>query len=91
MITSGDSVMQHDLFQQVDGGANPTSPLQYRIKVCKFSDIRSIFERFHYKGGHMGGGISICYCLVIGTKIVAGSVIGKLRHDKKYSSIQRSI
>lgn len=30
MSSSGDSLMQNDLFQQVDGGAIPTSPLQFK-------------------------------------------------------------
>ena len=41
-----------------NGGSIPTSPLQLTIKECRFRDIRHIFEQFHYKGGHMGGGIT---------------------------------
>lgn len=73
------------LFQRDDGGSSPTYPLQYRVSKCEFSDIRHIFEEFHYKGGHMGGGISFCLALTdVDNKIVGGSVIGKPRHEKKY-------
>ena len=56
------------------------------IKVCKFSDIREIFENFHYKKGHMGGGISVCFAMYIENKLVGGSVLGKPRHEKKYKN-----
>jgi len=45
------------------GGSIPTSPLKYLVSECRFSDIRHIFEEYHYKGGHMGGGISVCLAL----------------------------
>jgi hypothetical protein len=73
------------LFQSGIGGSTPTYPHSYKITLCKFSDIRHIFEEFHYKGGHMGGGISFCLALIdVEGKIVGGSVIGKPRHEKKY-------
>ncbi len=73
------------LFQSVGGGSTPTSSHKYRVVECKFRDIRHIFEEFHYKGGHMGGGISFCLALVdTNGIIVGGSVIGKPRHEKKY-------
>jgi hypothetical protein len=82
----GDSLMtKQSLFQVKNGGASPTSPLKYRITVCKFKDIRSIFEKFHYKKGHMGGGISVCFALLDGVDIVGGAVLGKPRHEKKYN------
>jgi hypothetical protein len=56
------------------------------IKSCKFSDIRHIFERFHYKKGAMGGGISICFAMFINGKMVGGSVMGKPRHENKYKN-----
>lgn len=76
--------MQNDLFQQVDGGAIPTSPLQCRVELCNFEDIRNIFDRYHYKKSHMGGGISFCLSLKFGNRFVGGSVVGLPRHDKKY-------
>lgn len=54
------------------------------IKICKFSDIRHIFENYHYKKGAMGGGISICFSMFINNELVGGSVLGKPRHEKKY-------
>jgi len=60
--------------------------MDYTITPCSFKDIRHIFESFHYKGGHMGGGIS--YCLAMVTThgaIVGGVVIGKPRHEKTYN------
>lgn len=79
-------MIKRDSFQSLDGGAIPTSPLQCKISECSFSDIRFIFEKYHYKGGHMGGGISYNLCLTFNNKIVAGAVLGKTRQDKKYSS-----
>lgn len=58
---------------------------KYRIIKCAFSDIIHIFKQYHYKGGHMGGGISFCLALLDeNNNIIGGSVIGKPRHEKKY-------
>ena len=54
------------------------------IEVCRFKDIRQIFEEFHYKHGHMGGGISVCFRLLIDNKLSGGAVLGAPRHSKKY-------
>lgn len=54
------------------------------LRTCKFSDIRHIFEEFHYKKGAMGGGISVCFAMFIDNNLVGGSVLGKPRHEKKY-------
>jgi hypothetical protein len=56
------------------------------IKTCKFSDIRHIFEEYHYKKGAMGGGISVCFAMFINDVLVGGSVMGKPRHEKKYKN-----
>ena len=56
------------------------------IKTCNFKDIRNIFERFHYKKGAMGGGISVCFAMFIDGQLVGGSVLGKPRHEKKYKN-----
>jgi len=56
------------------------------IKICKFKDIRHIFEEFHYKKGNMGGGISICFGMFMNGNLVGGSVLGKPRHEKKYKN-----
>ncbi len=69
-----------------DSGSIPTSPLQLEVKECKFSDIRHIFEEYHYKGGHMGGGITACLGAMYKGIYLAGVVIGKPRHNKKYSA-----
>lgn len=57
-----------------------------KIVECKFKDIRHIFEEFHYKKGHMGGGISMCFGMYINDELVGGSVLGKPRHEKKYKN-----
>lgn len=57
-----------------------------QVVECKFSDIRHIFENFHYKKGHMGGGISMCFAMFLNGKLVGGSVLGKPRHEKKYKN-----
>lgn len=79
------------LFQIEDGGSIPTSPLQLKVKECKFSDIRDIFEKYHYKSSHMGGGISWCLAAQYQGRNLAGIVIGKARHDKKYSAVMKCV
>jgi hypothetical protein len=54
------------------------------VKICRFKDIRHIFEEYHYKKGAMGGGISVCFAMFIDDILVGGSVLGKPRHEKKY-------
>jgi hypothetical protein len=72
------------LFHNEEGGSIPTLS-HLKVYECKFKEIRHIFEQFHYKGGHMGGGISWCLALVNNLEIVGGVVIGKPRHEQKYS------
>lgn len=88
MAPCGDSVKVAQLpFQEAGGAAVATSPLQiksFRVHPCAFKDIRHIFEGFHYKGGHMGGGISFCMAVWSDGRIVGGAVIGNPRHMKKY-------
>ena len=85
--TCGGSVRAtHSLFQEEDGGSIPTSPLKLRVYLCKFKDIRHIFEQYHYKGGNMGGGISFCLALMFEYKIVGGCVVGLPRHADKYKN-----
>ena len=72
---------------QFEGGVSiPTSPLNLIIKECKFKDIRHIFEKYHYKGGNMGGGITACLGAVFNDVYLAGVVLGLPRHNKKYSN-----
>ncbi len=56
------------------------------MQLCNFSDIRHIFEDFHYRKGHMGGGISQCFAMLIKNELVGGSVLGKPRHADKYNN-----
>ena len=56
------------------------------MQLCSFSDIRHIFEDFHYKKGHMGGGISVCFAMIHKGELVGGSVLGKPRHENKYKN-----
>lgn len=67
------------------GGSIPT--LALHVRECRFSEIRHVFEEFHYKGGHMGGGISVCYAAESSGSVVGGLVIGKPRHSGKYSGL----
>lgn len=65
------------------GGSIPTVALQ--VSECRFEAIRHIFEEFHYKRAHMGGGISVCYMASdAGGNVVGGIVVGKPRHSSKY-------
>lgn len=56
------------------------------IRKCKFSDIRHIFKKYHYKADHMGGSISMCYAFMYFGTIIGGAVYGPPRHEKAYSS-----
>ena len=56
------------------------------MQLCNFSDIRHIFEDFHYRKGHMGGGISQCFAMLMNNELVGGSVLGKPRHESKYKN-----
>ena len=56
------------------------------IEELRFKNIRHIFEEFHYKKGHMGGGISTCFGLYIDGLLVGGAVLGLPRHRSKYES-----
>ena len=56
-----------------------------KIMICQFSNISHIFKEFHYKSDNMGGGISVCFAMFIGNKLVGGSVLGKPRHERKYN------
>jgi len=55
-----------------------------KIYECEFNDIRLIFNKYHYKKAHMGGGISTCFAMFIGFDLVGGAVLGMPRHEKKY-------
>ena len=57
-----------------------------QVMICTFNDIRHIFEEFHYKKSHIGGGISVCFAMFYKNKLVGGSVLGKPRHEKKYKN-----
>ena len=72
------------LFHSEDDGSIPIFS-HYKVYECRFKDIRHIFEEFHYKSGHIGGGISHCLALMKNFETVGGIVIGKPRHEKKYS------
>lgn len=43
----GDSIKQCDLFQEVDGGSLPTSPLQFCIKEIKAKTASELNEKWH--------------------------------------------
>lgn len=74
------------LFHGENGGSSPTYPLNYRISKCEFYDISEIFKKYHYKGSHIGGGISFCLALTdVNQRVVGGAVIGKPRHEKVYT------
>lgn len=57
-----------------------------QLKVCDFSDIKHIFEKYHYKKSAIGGGISVCFAMLIDGELVGGSVLGKPRHEGKYKN-----
>lgn len=86
MSKCGDGLMvEHSLFQARGSGSNPTSPLQFRLVKISFSAVSDIFKQFHYKGGHMGGGISFCFGLQCGIYFWGGAVIGKPRHEQAHN------
>lgn len=59
MTTSGDSLMQNDLFQQVDGGAIPTSPLQLFFRKISSQTANEMILKNHY--AHRKVPISWCF------------------------------
>mgnify|MGYP003512528946 CR=1 FL=1 len=40
-----------------------------KIYQCEFNDIRLIFNKYHYKKAHIGGGISTCFAMYIGFEL----------------------
>lgn len=78
-------MVKQQTIQFEDGGSIPTSPLQLYVKECRFKEIAHIFEAYHYKGRHMGGGINWCLAATYHGQNLAGAVMGKARHDAKYS------
>jgi hypothetical protein len=56
------------------------------MQYCNFTDIKHILKNYHYKGDSMGGGISICFAMLINDKLVGGSVLGKPRHENIYNT-----
>lgn len=73
------------------GGSIPTSPLQYRVEECEFKSISPIFERYHYKGAHMGGGIFASLKLTYKGNIQGGAVVGKPRQENFYSNGKKRV
>ena len=69
----------------------PISPKELTFVECRFSDIWHIFHEYHYKKEHMGGGITVCLGAKYDGFFLAGVVVGKLRHDKKYSAELESV
>lgn len=57
-----------------------------KVKLCRFKDIRNIFENYHYKKGAMGGSIFVCFAMFLDNKLVGGSVLGSPRHENKYKN-----
>jgi len=57
-----------------------------KIMMCEFSNISHIFKEFHYKSDNMGGGISVCFAMFIGNKLVGGRELGNPGHEKRYES-----
>lgn len=80
-IRAGSIGELYPLFQTEDGGSSPTPALHFYFTRCNFSDIRDIFQNFHYKKEHMGGGISFCFAIASGGTYFGGAVIGKPRHN----------
>ncbi len=96
MSICGDSTVgSMSLFQSEDGGSIPTSPHQFKIGECTFNEVRSLFERFHYKAGHMGGGITTCLALYMADyslmSAMGGAVLGALRQEQAYKDKGRTI
>lgn len=78
--------MSVDSTQNIISFCTGISPKEMRVRKCSFYHIKPIFEKYHYKGGHMGGGITVCLGALFRGEYVAGVVVGKPRHDSKYSA-----
>jgi len=46
----GDSLMQNELFQELNGGARPTSPLQFLIREVNHTTATNFYKKWHYLG-----------------------------------------
>jgi hypothetical protein len=57
---------------------------ELKLSICEFNDIVFIFDKYHYKKSHMGGGIAHCFALEKDMKLYGGSVTGLPRHEKVY-------
>lgn len=42
--------MQNELFQELDGGASPTSPLQFFIRTVNHFTATNFYKKWHYLG-----------------------------------------
>jgi hypothetical protein len=78
----------YSLFQDCDGGSIPTSALEenkFKVEPIEYERIRYLLEKFHYKGGKIGGGIAHCLALRNGMTIIGGVVVGLPRHERAYN------
>ena len=70
----GDSLMQNDLFQKVDGGANPTSPLQLVFRKIRPTNANNIFVKNHYARRAVPISISFGAFLGVGFQNIVGAM-----------------
>jgi len=56
----------------------------FNIRLGKFGEISDLLNKYHYKGNHIGGGISQIIILTSNNKVYGGCIIGKMRHESKY-------
>ena len=74
----GDSSnVECSLFQESDGGSQPTSPLQYKIMLMSRQAIDPIIEQFHYSHSSFGVNGSFNLGLANKTHVVGAAIIGQ--------------
>jgi hypothetical protein len=73
-------------FQIAEGGSIPTSPLQLTLQPCEWHNISFVFNKYHYKGNHMGGDLTLCFRLFYDGNVWGAAAFGPPRHNSKYST-----
>lgn len=93
MTTGGDSSkVEQGTFQFFDGGANPTSPLHFRITSIQHKQAKAFVEKWHYSH-RIPTGKNISFGLWLGEELYAVIVygIGVNPYQAKFLGVQSVI
>lgn len=82
-------MIEQDLFQDQDGGSIPTSPLQFRVEICKRKEISAFIEKNHYSKSINGCISDFCFKLTFNGKLFGAMFFGRMamvNQWKKFSN-----